>query len=257
MKKLFLTLAGMMSANVWMPCVAQEVREQSEEIFQVVEKMPEFPGGLQALTKYLQTNVAYPETSAQKGIQGRVIVQFVVEKDSTITNVEVGNSVDSLLDAEAIRVVEAMPKWVPGEQNGKPVRVKYTLPVTFRLGNESQEQTVEKDENEGQKEIFRPVMERPEYPGGEQALMEYIQKNLKYPSAAKKKRKQGRVIVQFVVDTDGSVINPVIINSVDPDLDKEALRLVKSMPKWKPGMQRGTPVRVKYTLPVNFRYGWQ
>ncbi len=107
--------------------------EREEEIFQVVENMPEFPGGLQELMKWLQKNIKYPSISQESGVQGRVIVQFVVNRDGSIVDPTVIRSVDPYLDKEALRVVKAMPKWKPGEQRGKPVRVKYTLPVMFRL----------------------------------------------------------------------------------------------------------------------------
>lgn len=113
--------------------VVVEEPEKEEEIFQVVENMPEFPGGLQELMKWLQKNIKYPSISQENGVQGRVIVQFVVNRDGSIVDPAVIRSVDPYLDKEALRVVNAMPKWKPGEQRGKPVRVKYTLPVMFRL----------------------------------------------------------------------------------------------------------------------------
>lgn len=113
--------------------VVVEEPEKEEEIFQVVEIMPEFPGGLQELMKWLQKNIKYPSISQENGVQGRVIVQFVVNRDGSIVDPAVIRSVDPYLDKEALRVVKAMPKWKPGEQRGKPVRVKYTLPVMFKL----------------------------------------------------------------------------------------------------------------------------
>ena len=107
--------------------------EKEEEIFQVVENMPEFPGGMAELMKYLQKNIKYPTISQENGVQGRVIVQFVVNRDGSIVDPVVLRSVDPYLDKEALRVVKSMPKWKPGEQRGKPVRVKFTLPVQFRL----------------------------------------------------------------------------------------------------------------------------
>ncbi|MDD3077711.1 MAG: energy transducer TonB [Paludibacter sp.] len=109
------------------------VEEEDNVVFQVVEKMPSFPGGDAALFKYLNDNVKYPVIAQENGIQGRVICQFVVNKDGSIVDVEVVRSVDPSLDKEAIRVIKSMPKWSPGQQRGKPVRVKYTLPVNFRL----------------------------------------------------------------------------------------------------------------------------
>ena len=111
-----------------------EVTEPDENsIFQVVETQPEFPGGMAELMKYLQKNIRYPQICKEQRVQGRVIVQFVVNADSTITDVNVIKPVNPYLDQEALRVVKAMPKWNPGKQRGEPVRVRFTLPVTFRL----------------------------------------------------------------------------------------------------------------------------
>lgn len=116
------------------PVEAPEEEEEEEVIFVVVESMPEFPGGQQALFKYINENVKYPVIAQENGIQGRVICQFVVNKDGSIVDIEVVRSGgDPSLDKEAVRVVKSMPKWKPGKQRGKPVRVKFTLPVNFKL----------------------------------------------------------------------------------------------------------------------------
>ena len=109
----------------------EEVDEQ--EIFQVVEEMPSFPGGQQECMKWLGKNMKYPQISMENGVQGRVIVQFVVNKDGSIVEPVVVRGVDPYLDKEALRVISMMPKWTPGKQRGKPVRVKFTVPVTFKL----------------------------------------------------------------------------------------------------------------------------
>ena len=116
------------------PVEAPVEEEEEEVVFVVVESMPEFPGGQQALFKYLSENVKYPVIAQENGIQGRVICQFVVNKDGSIVDVEVVRSGgDPSLDKEAIRVIKSMPKWKPGKQRGKAVRVKYTVPVNFKL----------------------------------------------------------------------------------------------------------------------------
>ena len=107
--------------------------EEENVVFVVVESMPAFPGGDAALMKYLSDNIKYPVIAQESGIQGRVICQFVVNRDGSIVDVEVVRPVDPSLDKEAIRVIKSMPRWTPGRQRGKAVRVKYTLPVNFRL----------------------------------------------------------------------------------------------------------------------------
>ena len=111
----------------------EPVKEEETKVFDVVEQMPSFPGGPSALMQYLSSNIKYPVVAEENGVQGRVVCTFVVERDGSITDVRVVKSVDPSLDKEAVRVVKSMPKWIPGKQNGSAVRVKYTVPVTFRL----------------------------------------------------------------------------------------------------------------------------
>lgn len=110
-----------------------KVEEVTEEIFVVVEVQPEFPGGNTAMMKFLSDNIKYPVIAQENGIQGRVITNFVVERDGSITDVQVVRGVDPSLDKEAVRVIQSMPRWKPGQQRGSAVRVRFTLPVVFRL----------------------------------------------------------------------------------------------------------------------------
>lgn len=127
------------------------------------------------------------------------------------------------------------------EETGQKVEIKY-VPVKV-VEEEPEEQT-----------IFEVVEQMPEFPsGGMAGLMQYLSKNIKYPNIAQENGTQGRVTVQFVVNKDGSIVDAKVLRGVDPYLDKEAIRVINTMPKWKPGMQRGKPVRVKYTVPVMFR----
>ena len=231
------------------------------EVFQVVEEMPEFVGGMAECMKYLAANVKYPTEAIEKGIQGRVIVQMVVTKEGYIADTKIARGIDPLLDAEALRVVSSMPKWKPGKQRGQAVNVMYTLPVMFRLdGDADKKEAATPKEADTQTEakvdentIFQVVQEMPEFPGGMAECMKWLGKNVKYPATAMEKGVQGRVIIQFVVNRDGSISEASVARGIDPDLDKEALRVVSAMPNWIPGKQRGQAVRVKYTLPVMFR----
>jgi TonB family protein len=112
-------------------------KDSGDQVFSLVEKQPEFAGGMDAMLKFLSSNIMYPAEAAKKNIEGRVVCQFVIAKDGTITNPKVLRSVDPLLDAEAIRVINQMPKWIPGEDKGKAVNVKYTLPILFRNKGEA------------------------------------------------------------------------------------------------------------------------
>ena len=147
--------------------------------------------------------------------------------------------------AETLTIVEddadvEETAFVSSEELNQAVEIKY-VPVA-----------VEEEEPEEQT-IFEVVENMPDFPGGQAALMQYLAKNIKYPTIAQEYGTQGRVIVQFVVNRVGSIVDAKVVRSVDPYLDKEALRVINTMPKWKPGMQRGKPVRVKFTVPVMFR----
>ncbi|MDH6358107.1 energy transducer TonB [Parabacteroides sp. PF5-9] len=115
------------------PTIVEDEEESAQQIFTVVEDMPQFPGGDQELLKFISRSIKYPVIAQENGIQGRVVVSFVVNRDGTVVDAEVVRGVDPALDKEALRVVNTMPKWKPGMQRGKPVRVKYTVPIMFRL----------------------------------------------------------------------------------------------------------------------------
>ena len=221
----------------------------NNSILDVVEEMPEFPGGQTALMQFFSQNIKYPADAKKRGIHGRVIVQYVVEKDGTISGTRIVRSIDAELDAEAIRVVNSMPKWAPGKHKGQVMRVKYTVPVAFRL----EEPSAPTETKPGGEAAFQVVEQMPEFPGGEAALKKYISENLQYPESAKQAKIQGTVVVQFVITKDGTIENPILVRSVDPALGEEALRLIRNMPTWNPGKQKGQAVNVKYTIPVAFK----
>ena len=119
----------LMTANAQKTVVSQT----NQKVYDEVEQMPEYPGGIPAMIEFLQTNINYPEDAVKQKVEGRVMVQFVVETDGSVSDVHVAKQVFPSLDAEAIRVVQAMPKWMPGREKGRVVRVKYNLPIVFRM----------------------------------------------------------------------------------------------------------------------------
>ena len=133
MKKLILML--LMAVCCLMTANAQKtvVSQTNQKVFDTVDQMPEYPGGMQAMIEFLQANMKYPEDAAKQKVEGRVMVQFVVETDGSISDVHVAKQVFPSCDAEAIRVVQAMPRWTPGKEKGKVVRVKYNRPIVFRM----------------------------------------------------------------------------------------------------------------------------
>jgi TonB family protein len=258
-----------------------DMKPDKNGVYQIVEEMPKFPGGESALMEYVSKNVVYPEEAKEKEIQGRVFISFVVEKDGSIGEVKVLRGIGGGCDEEAARVISSMPKWKPGKQKGEFVRVSYQIPIMFKLGqtNDEYKTTVKtviagdgdysykastatvpdnpakasmKPDKDG---VYQIVDEMPEFPGGVEALMDYVSRNVKYPESAKENNLQGRVLVKFVIEKDGSVSNVEVGRGWGNELDDEAVRVVKAMPKWKPGKQDGKPVRVSFILPINFKLG--
>jgi len=224
-----------------------EAQEKREDVFEEVEQMPEFPGGNQALMQFLNDSIRYPEEAQRNGIEGKVVCRFVVNSDGSISDIEIVQSVHPLFNAEVVRVIESMPKWIPGKQDGRAVNVQHMIFLDFQTQRRVQE-TVQ---NNGT--VFTIVEQKPKFPGGNQALMRFLSNNLRYPMIAAEKEIQGRVVVQFVVNNDGSIVDVQVLRSVHPSLDAEAVRLIQSMPKWTPAEQRGKKVRVLFTMPINFR----
>ena len=166
----------------------------------------------------------------------QAVADLVFEEEIEIPiTVETLTIVDDDMDIESTEIASS-------EETGQAVEIAYVPP------------SIEEEEEVEEQEIFEVVEQMPEFPnGGMAGLMQYLSKNIKYPTIAQENGTQGRVTVQFVVNADGSIVDAKVIRGVDPYLDKEALRVINSMPKWRPGMQRGKAVRVKYTVPVMFR----
>ncbi len=233
----------------------------TSNVFMFVEQMPQFPGGEAALMKYLRQNIKYPVEAKEQGIQGTVVVQFVISPTGKLKNIRaVTRKQKGGLNEEAIRIVKKMPEWHPGRQNGKKVAVQYSLPIRFMLQGPMEKDTVPLPQakhaaasSSGQK-VFQSVEEMPSFPGGENALMRYLRENIKYPAAARENAVQGTIIVQFIVEKDGSLTNiKTVGNRKGGGLEEEAMRVVKKMPKWIPGKQNNKTVRVQYDLPIRFR----
>ena len=222
-------------------------KEATEEIFVVVEQQPEFPGGLDAMMKFLSDSIVYPAEAKAKGIQGRVICNFVVMSDGSIDDVEIVRGVDPMIDAEAVRVLGSMPDWKPGMQRGQPVNVRFTLPVVFRLDapSDPEDDTSERVEskviidelmtNEAALTVTAGVQQSYTFPGGDDGFMNYISQNIKYPVIAQENGVQGLVNATFSISSNGNIGNI----KAKPDsgdeamLSKEVLRVLTGMPNWE------------------------
>lgn len=254
--KIILTLLAL----TWAIGLQAQTDDVESQIFTVVEDMPEFPGGEKALLNFLDS-IEYPKEAMDNNIEGSVFLRVIIEKDGSIGAVEVAKSSRSiLLDESAIAHVRNMPQWKPGRQNGKLVRVQYYVPIRFKLtdeeslffGMEEISEMPEFSELSSDTIIFTMVEEMPEYPGGQDGLMKYLA-SIIYPSKAKENDIVGTVYAKFVIEKDGEVRNVEVARSSGAGiLDSAVVSHVQAMPAWKPGIQRGKPVRVQYVVPVKF-----
>jgi TonB family protein len=198
------------------------------------------------LNIYLGQNLRYPDSARLNNIQGRVFLSFCVNEDGTISDCEVAKGIGGGCDEEAVRVMKNMPRWKPGIRKGKPVKVVLTVPIVFRMTADD----IAGKKSAKEPAIYTYVDEMP-VPGFDYNA--YIVKNLHYPDSARVHNIQGKVMVKFAVNENGGIFNTAIISGIGGGCDEEALRVVKNMPRWKPGKQKGKPVKVWFTLPVNFK----
>lgn len=232
----------------------------------VLDSYPHFPGEDRLVNNFecrdwLDAHIRYPREAADKGIGGTVIVNFVVCADGTIKDVSVNKvcaDIDESLRREAVRVVRSMPRWVPATYNGKAVNAYATCPVIFKYDKEKMSQAVRPRipaQHLAEDPVYdmKSVSVAPVFKGGADGLSEWIYEHIGYPSDAADAKIEGRVIVEFIIDKDGAVIEPKVLRGISDSLDKEALRVVGSMPCWTPGYVHGKPVRTRYVWPVAFR----
>ena len=234
---------------------------EDDQPFLIAETRPLFPmqeggnpgyGDLNTFRAWVQKNIKYPAEAFRNGEQGRVVLSFVVEKDGSVSNIQILQTPGKAFSEETRRVVAASPKWKPGEQRGEKVRVRYTLPVDFRITATAQDTKTSENKGSGE-EPFLVVDTPPQFNGGDIGeFRRWVQMNVKYPAEAPGKNIYGKVLVTFVIEKDGSVGNAEIFKSPDKSLADEVLRVIGKSPKWTPGKQRGEAVRVKFGMPVDF-----
>lgn len=226
--------------------VADTGEVNGDSIYTQVDVMPEFPGGINAILDYINTHIQYPPEAIKQGLEGRVICSFVIDKNGSVGRVKVEQGVAPSLDREASHVVASMPRWIPGKHKGQAVACRYVLPIQFKLGEAP---IAIKDKNG----VYKNPEVMPEFPGGTIALLEFIAKNIRYPESAKASGIEGRVICSFVVGKDGQTRDVKLVRSLDPALDKEAMRVLSEQPRWTPGRHKGESVACLFTVPVSFR----
>lgn len=236
------------------------------EVFNVVDEMPRFPGceemtdpaerdkcAQTKLMEFIFKNIKYPETARKNGIQGMSVVKFIVEKDGSISEAEIVRRISGECDEEVLRIVYMMPKWVPGKQKGKAVRTQFMLPVRFQLNPEDKKAATD---------AVKEADQMPRFAGCESAenkdacasekLFKFIADNMKYPEEARKAGVEGMAVVKFIVGEDGAVSDVGVLKSLNTLCDEEAMRVVRAMPNWTPGMKDGKAVAVQMALPFKY-----
>ena len=216
-------------------------QDKNPTIYSVVQQMPEYPGGEDSMWRFIHAHIRYPDSAANHNIQGRVVLGFVVNENGSLSDITVKKGLTWDLDSEAVRVVKQLSHFNPGKQDGKPVKVSYVLPLTFKLKIDSARR---------QPKLYDSM---PEFPGGKAKMMEFISSNIQYPHDAEMFNVQGVITVKFMVAEDGHLSDFVVPLNGDPSLVRESLRVISLMPPFKPAMKDGKPVKAPYSLPIGFK----
>ncbi len=266
--------------------------EQPEDAVVRAEVMPKFhDGDLNTFRQWVQTQVRMPEKALKNKLQGRVVATFTIEKDGTLDDIQILQTPDRVFSEEVERVLRRSDKWTPGTQDGKAVRVKFTLPVDFRIANvdvpggqgaapaasattidelvvvgfapadseaAAEEEAFWKasmaEEKAGADQPFLMVEVMPAFRGGNlNVFRQWVQTQVRMPEMALKNKLQGRVVATFIIEKDGTLDDIQILQTPDRVFSEEVERVLKLSDKWTPGTQDGKAVRVRYTLPVDFR----
>lgn len=239
------SMTAMAQTNNTVKIPQTQTLKDGSVVYLTPDSMAEYPGGIQALMQFLSENIKYPVEAQEQNISGRVICSFIVNTDGTVSDAEIVQRVHPTLDKEALRVVNMQKGWIPARHEGKSVRMKFTLPITFSLPTKKVKTSKTSPTNQSFDTFAK-------FPGGTEALLKYLNKNIKYPRGAEIYGISGRGGCTFIVEKDGSISDVKVAKSVHPSLDKEAVRVISTMPKWTPAMENGKPVRAKYSLPVTF-----
>lgn len=226
---------------------AQATIDTTEEIIEYAEVMPQFNGGEEELYKFISTHLIYPALAKENGIEGKIITRFLVEKDGSITHIEIFRKLGFGCDEEAVRLIKQMPNWIPGKVNGKSVRTFFTIPITFLLTKTKIVLTDSIIKN-------TPNIEtKASFPGGKEVMYNFINKKVNYPEVAKMEGVQGRVFVKFFVEPSGEITDIKTIGKrLGFGCEEEAIRVVKLMPNWIAATKNGENVKSSFILPFEF-----
>ena len=223
---------------------------KTEDVYTIVENMPMFHNGQEALFSYLQSNLKYPKEAKENGIQGTVFVNFVIGSDGVVRDVKVIRGIHKLLDDESVRVIQSMPNWTPGVQRGKKVAVSYNLPIKFTLDNGNKTRDCEK-------KVYTIVDKMPKFKGDVEKL------NAQYSVAMRVNEKEfrtnGTLYIQVVIDCNGNPKDFKLIKGLKSTIDKRVIEELKKMEefnKWEAGSQEGAFKNCQYNIPIELKSGF-
>lgn len=233
----------------------------------LTQQMPEYPGGKDSLMYDILSKVVYPKACADSSIQGKVYIRFVVNRDGSASDFEVIKTPHPLLGDAAVQAARSIKKFSPGMQDGKPARVWVSVPVMFKIKVQEvipppdlanlvpiTDPAMLKELEEAAKDIPDMASETPpQFPGGDNEFVHFLQRNISYPELERDNDIQGKVHVRFIVTETGAIDSVVVVKGVSPGLDNEAVRIIKMMPRFTPGTYAGKPIRVYFNMPIVFK----
>lgn len=219
----------------------------ADSIYDVVDQNASFPDGMDAMYKYIGKHIDFPESARINKISGKVFVRFIIEKDGSLSGFTILRSPSEDLGNAAVKVLKSMPRWVPAKVNNLPVRQVFAIPIVYNYGGETQ--TIERStalSSIKSDTVIAKTQISAHFLGGGEAFSRFVEKKLKNPGV------KGKVTLSFIVELDGTLSTFKIVNSLLPAADKEAIRVVKSSPRWMPSFVGILPVRQTITLDVLF-----
>ncbi|MBK0401458.1 energy transducer TonB [Adhaeribacter sp. BT258] len=257
--KAVLMVLGVLAFFSSVPVLAQQAK--TDQVYTAVEQPAQPGGGIEAFSEYISRNLTYPTVSLKQKTQGTVEVTFIVEKNGTISNINIEKGLDQACNEESLRLVRNSPKWQPAKHGGKHVRQRISMPLIFRIPDTTATAATTKNSGAGNLPEYNENLElkavTPEQPArpvnGTDAFFAYIRENQKYTAKARRNQIQGKVMVEFMVEKDGRITNLKILKPLGNGLDEEAIRLIENGPMWLPALFQGQPIRQKMILPVIFQ----
>jgi TonB family protein len=231
------------------------------KIYNTYDEAPSFPGGHAAINDFLIKNFMPPVSYSVVKVPDELSIKFIITQNGSLLNPIVIKGYGGEIDEAILKVFRQMPKWKPAKIKNQPVDAYFTYTEKVTSAKTSSPGVIEEEMPEpviessphNEEQVFSSVDFLPSFPGGQTAMFEFIEQSLKYPATAKAQKKEGIVVVQVMVEPDGSISKMGIEKSVGPDCDEEAIRLIKSMPTWKPAIKNGQAIRFMHKISVAFK----